>query len=163
VSPTSGRAQTQVQYKPPTLNTAHPTTERFSHRQTGKQTSIMGLLKSDTSQKKVQVTKFAPYNEQTPEDTPGEPIRPKPRHHAGISTASTGLNCSHQLHWLGHKSQAKSSPHSTITALPPLPNMQMRKLAVQTPSFQKEKRTLDLQQGAAAKLDAKATINQWMQ
>jgi len=163
VSPTSGRAQTQVQFKTPTLNTAHPMTERFSHHQTDEQTSIMESLKNAASQRQVQVTKYAPYNKQALEDIPGETIPPKPPHHTGISTAMTGLNCSHQLHRLGHKSQAKSSLHSTTTALPPLPKMQMRKLAIQTPSFQKEKRTSDLQQGAATKLDAKATINQWMQ
>jgi len=145
VSPTSGRVQTQAQCKPPTSNTAHPMTERFSHRQTNEQTSIMESLTSAASQRQVQATKYALYNERTPEDTLGEPIPPKPPHHAGISTATTGLNCSHQLHWLGHKSQMKSSPHGTTNALPPMPNMQMRNLAVQTPSFQKEKKTLDLQ------------------
>jgi len=145
VSPTSGRAQTQAQFKPPTLNTAHPTTERFSHRQNDEQTSIMESLTSAASQRQVQATKYALYNERTPEDTLGEPIPPKPPHHAGISTATTVWNCSHQPHRLGHKSQTKSSLHGTTNTLPPMPNMQMRKLVVQTSPFQKEKKTSDLQ------------------
>ncbi len=120
----------------------------------------MESLTSAASQRQVQATKYALYHEQTPEDTPGAPIPPKPPHHAGTNTAATGLKCSHQPHRLGHKSQTKSSPHGTTNALPPMPNTQMRKLVVQTSPFQKEKKTSDLHRGAATTLDAKATIDQ---
>jgi len=108
VSPTSGRAQVQLQNRPSTSNATHPMMERSSTQKTNEHTATNKEKTSKATPKRLNATTQAPYCVWPLEDHLDESIPPKPNYSVQQNKACN----SSQPHRLGHK-MAQLSPTYT--------------------------------------------------